>query len=187
VRLAHPVQSGQTIRSAQFLTPTKTAPWHLQIPAIDLTAPVIGAELTTENAEGGTPVFTWTVPDYAAAGWHVTSAPPGKPGNTVLNGHNNIKGEVFRDLVDVQTGDRVILDATGNRHEYLITDRHIVREAGASLETRIDNARWVAATADERLTLVTCWPPTGDSHRLIVIARPIRSPVKPWSSLPTMR
>jgi sortase (surface protein transpeptidase) len=40
-------------------------------------------------------------------GWSIleqngTSAFPGQPGNTVLAGHNNVKGEVFRYLVDVQ-------------------------------------------------------------------------------------
>jgi sortase A len=70
-------------------------------------------------------------------------------------------------------GDRVMLEADGRSYAYIITDRHIVREAGASLEARIANATWVAPTDDERLTLVTCWPPTGDSHRLIVIARPV--------------
>ena len=38
------------------------------------------------------------VPDFFAAGWHTDSTPPGFPGNTVLNGHHNIYGEVFRDL-----------------------------------------------------------------------------------------
>ena len=152
--------------------PTETSPWRLWIPAIDLTAPVIGAALTTE-ASGDDSVFTWMVPDFAAVGWHVTSSPPGEAGNTVLNGHNNIQGEVFRYLDDARPGDRVILEADGRSHQYIITGRHIVREAGASLETRIANAGWVAPTDDERLTLVTCWPPTGNSHRLIVIARPV--------------
>jgi len=35
------------------------------------------------------------------------------------------------------------------------------------------NARYINPTADERLTLVTCWPATGNSHRLIIIARPV--------------
>ena len=118
-------------------------------------------------------VFTWTVPDFHAVGWHVTSAPPGASGNTVINGHNNIKGEVFRYLQEARPGDSVILEAEGERHEYLVSERRIVRESGASLETRITNAQWVAPTDDERLTLVTCWPPTGNAHRLIVIARPI--------------
>ena len=38
---------------------------------------------------------------------------------------------------------------------------------------RLQNARWIAATADERLTLVTCWPNTTNSHRLIIVAEPV--------------
>jgi len=37
---------------------------------------------------------------------------------------------------------------------------------------RRQNARWIAPTTDERLTLVTCWPYTGNSHRLIIVAKP---------------
>jgi sortase A len=166
--------------------PTRVVPWRLRIPAIDLTAPVIEAALTTTGS-GEDEVFTWTVPEFSAVGWHATSAPPGMPGNTVLNGHNNIKGEVFLYLDDARPGDRVVLEADGTSHPYVITDRHIVREAGASMETRIVNAQWVAPTDDERLTLVTCWPPSGNSHRLIVIAMPLASADEVDTLHPKMR
>jgi sortase A len=145
----------------------------LSIPSIDLAAPVIGAALMIEPSTRQTPVYTWAVPEFSAVGWHITSAPPGEPGNTVLNGHNNIKGEVFRDLDDARPGDQVFLETGESRYHYIITNRHIVQEVGASLKTRIANAQWIAPTDDERLTLVTCWPPTGNSHRLIVTAKPV--------------
>ncbi len=167
--------------------PTKADPWRLQIPAIGLATSVISAELTKEASPNEMPVYTWTVPDFSAVGWHVTSAQPGEPGNTVLNGHNNILGSVFRYLDDARPGDQVILNANGERYAYVITTRRIVQEAGASLATRIANARWVAPTEDERLTLVTCWPPSGNSHRLIVIARPFAPAYRLISTRPAMR
>ncbi|HRV94858.1 MAG TPA: hypothetical protein P5526_22050 [Anaerolineae bacterium] len=48
----------------------------------------------------------------------------------------------------------------------------LLQEKGASIETRIENARWIAPTEDERLTLVTCAQP-GATHRLIVVAYPV--------------
>ena len=46
-------------------------------------------------------------PDTRASGWHTTSAPLGVAGNTVLNGHHNIRGEVFGHLADLKSGDLI--------------------------------------------------------------------------------
>jgi LPXTG-site transpeptidase (sortase) family protein len=35
------------------------------------------------------------------------------------------------------------------------------------------NARWIGPFNDERLTLVTCWPYTNNTHRVIVVAKPV--------------
>lgn len=91
----------------------------------------------------------------------------------VLAGHNNINGEVFRDLVNVEIGDKVIAYAGDKKFEYEITFKTIVKEKGEPLEVRQRNAQWIAPTNDERLTLVTCWPYTSNTHRLIVVAKPI--------------
>ncbi len=54
----------------------------------------------------------------------------------------------------------------------MVEDRFLLRELGAPLEQRYQNARWIGPTTDERLTLVTCWPPMGNTYRVIVIAKP---------------
>jgi sortase A len=41
-----------------------------------------------------------------------------------------------------------------------------------SNEQRIKNGRFMQPTEDERLTIITCWPPTNNTHRLAVIAKP---------------
>ena len=51
----------------------------------------------------------------------------------------------------------------------------ILEERDQSLDVRIENAQWIEQTDDERLTLVTCWPYTDNSHRLIVVAHPIET------------
>jgi LPXTG-site transpeptidase (sortase) family protein len=48
-----------------------------------------------------------------------------------------------------------------------------LREAGESSKTRMENASWIGESNDERLTLVTCWPYESNTHRLIVVARPV--------------
>ena len=37
----------------------------------------------------------------------------------------------------------------------------------------MENAAWIMPSEDERLTLVTCWPYTSNTHRLIIVARPV--------------
>jgi sortase A len=47
-----------------------------------------------------------------------------------------------------------------------------LQERWQTTEERLENARWIQPSADERVTLVTCWPRFGNSHRLIVVAAP---------------
>ncbi len=49
----------------------------------------------------------------------------------------------------------------------------ILQERFVDVATRLDNARWLNRTDDVRLTLVTCWPKISNTHRLILVARPL--------------
>ncbi len=49
---------------------------------------------------------------------------------------------------------------------------HILPEKGQPPEVRRRNLAWILPTREERLTLVTFWPPENNTHRLIVVARP---------------
>ncbi len=152
------------------LVPAQSQPDEIIIPAIGLTAPVTRTTWSVIQQDGQT-VSVWNVPDYAA-GWHVNSALPGHGSNVVLSGHHNIKGEVFRHIVELQSGDEIALRADGRIYHYTVTDRFILPERGAPPEQRLQNAQWIMPTMDERLTLVTCYPYTDNSHRVIVIAKP---------------
>ena len=90
-----------------------------------------------------------------------------------MAGHHNVNGEVFRDLVNVEVGDKVILYSGEQQFEYVVELKTIVKEKGESIEVRQRNAEWIASTTDERLTLVTCWPYTNNSHRVIVVVKPL--------------
>jgi sortase A len=148
-------------------------PTRLLIPTIDLQAPIVVAK-SIDYTYNGQPATTWQVPDWFAAGWHETSAPPGEPGNTVLNGHRNIYGSVFRDLGRLEIGDEIIVYADETDYHYRVVHQELVREAGQSLEVRAQNARLLLPTSDRRLTLVTCAPLTQSTHRLIIVALPLQ-------------
>jgi LPXTG-site transpeptidase (sortase) family protein len=146
-------------------------PTRLVIQAIGLDAPVepVGWHIETQNSRS---VDVWDVPGHFAAGWFKTSAPLGVPGNTVMDGHHNMEGKVFENLINIHVGDIIVLYAANIKRVYRVDQKLIVKELGQPLEVIQANAKYIEPTADERLTLVTCWPATGNSHRLIIIALP---------------
>lgn len=170
-RTATPVSTATPVPTATPERPRASGPptW-IEAPAIQLSAPVVETGWRSTNL-GGVEATEWLVPDNAA-GFHKGTAYPGHPGNTVISGHHNIGGEVFRYLIDLEIGDELILYVDKTPYHYTVTQKELVREMGVSDEVRRENARWIAATDDERLTLVTCWPYTGNSHRLIIVAMP---------------
>ncbi len=145
--------------------------YYLSIPRLDLDAPVVAVQPQAQSVDGTT-VSQLYVPNAFAVGWDSSSAPVGGRGNTVLVGHNNEYGEVFKGLWDLQVGDEVIVHtATGDRR-YRVSETTMFQESGRSLAERQRNAAWVAPTADERLTMVTCWPYASNTHRAVVVALP---------------
>ncbi len=155
------------------LVPAQGPPDHILAPAIGLDAAVMPVGWDVVERDGNQ-ISVWTVPDDAA-GWHQNSAWPGHGGNVVLSGHHNLGTEVFRHLVDLQPGDEVILHADDRDYPYVVTDRFILPDRDVSEEQRRQNAQWILPTTTERLTLVTCWPYTDNSHRVIVLANPASS------------
>ena len=144
-------------------------PTRIVIPTIRLDAPVKSVGLVREPATG---YWTYDIPTFKAAGWSDDSAPLGRPGNTVLNGHNNILGQVFLDLVDVRKGDMISMYEGDRQFNYKVTDVLFLLEAGQPDSVRIKNASFIKSTDDVRLTIVSCWPRSNNTHRLIVIAKP---------------
>jgi LPXTG-site transpeptidase (sortase) family protein len=145
-------------------------PRRIVIPAIDLDAPVQPVKLIVSR-NGRT--AEWGVPSGRVSGWHSASARLGEPGNLVLNGHHNIRGRVFARVKDLRPLDQIIVIGERRKVTYEVVERKLLLERGQPLAVRIENAQWIMPTEDTRLTLVTCWPPTDNSHRLIVIARPV--------------
>ena len=145
-------------------------PSRLVIKSVGIDTPVIPVSWSVVE-QNGREFSIWDVADYAG-GWHDTSALPGQPGNTVLSGHHNIKGEVFRYLVDVQEGDEVDVYVGDDVYRYFVQQKLILKEKGEPVDVRRQNAQWIAPTDDTRLTLVTCWPYTNNTHRVVVVAKP---------------
>ena len=153
------------------MLPASSPPTRITAESIGLDAGVMEVGWQ-EISQNGVATNVWVVADYAA-GWHKNSALPGQGGNVVLSGHHNIKGEVFRHTIDLNIGDIVTLYVGDQPYRYAVIDKFIVKDKGEPEAVRRENAKWIGPFNEERLTLVTCWPYTNNTHRAIVIARPV--------------
>jgi len=147
-------------------------PERIVIPSLSMDASILLADYKEINFWGDT-YKQWLAPNREAAGWHFDSAPLGQAGNTVLNGHHNVYGEVFRDLSEITPGSIIYLYSGDQAFSYIVVTVEILPEKYQEVEVRLENARWTAPSEDERLTLVSCWPYEGNSHRVVVVAAPI--------------
>jgi sortase A len=154
--------------------PAAGPPTRITIPKLDLDSPVVNVGII-ERYVDGVLHREWAVAD-GAAGFHEGMAWPGQVGNTVLSGHNNIRGEVFRDIHQLAPGNDVFVWVGENGYRYTVSTVVRLPIKGAPADVLEDNLKWIQPTADQRLTLVTCWPPWSNTHRTIVVAYPA-----PWS------
>lgn len=146
------VQGGEAqplnaIPSIVIPTPGPSAPTRLVIPGIKVDVPVVEG-VDWEQLKKG-------------AGHLIGSANPGERGNCFIAGHNDIYGEIFRDLQNVKIGDEVIIYAGAQPFRYVVRATRIVADDDLSI---------MYPTSTPVLTLMTCYPYMIDTHRLVVIA-----------------
>jgi sortase A len=95
-------------------------------------------------------------------GQHIGTANPGEKGNLVLSAHNDIFGEIFRDLDKLKPGDTVTLFTSQRAYTYVITSSRIVEP---------DQVEVMSSTREATVTLISCWPYLVDDQRIAVTAR----------------
>jgi len=94
-------------------------------------------------------------------GQHIGSANPGEQGNLVLTGHNDIYGEVFRYIEDLEVGDEVTVFSADQSYTYVVRWIEIVEPTDVYVMDPTDNAS---------LTMITCYPYRVDTQRVVVRA-----------------
>ena len=146
-------------------------PTLLEIPAIRVKAKVqpVGPGKTVSNLG-----LEWQSPRNRNIGWHNYSRQLGQSGNMVMNGHNNIYGSIFRKLYTLKAGDLITVSSPSYWRTYVVSDVLIVKERGEPYEVLQANAAYISPmVTEDRLTLVSCWPETSNTHRVIVLAKPV--------------
>lgn len=121
---------------------------RLQIPALDKDVPVVEGDGWEQLKKG--------------VGHHIGSANPGENGNVVLSAHNDIHGEIFRDLDQLEPGDEVIMFTEREDYVYEVTKTHIVEP------TRVE---FMEQTSEPIATLISCYPYLVDNKRIVVRAK----------------
>jgi LPXTG-site transpeptidase (sortase) family protein len=176
---------GNSINSTPTVTPRPVGlvPDRLAIPAIDLDAPIIPVSYKEIKA-GKQIYYQWLAPDQNAVGWQDSSALLGLPGNTVLDGHHNEYGMVFKDLVKLNLGDYITIYSGSQDFHYQVVAKMLLPERFTSLSNRLENARWIENSTDERITLITCWPADSNTHRVVIVAFPVTARTPAPTSTP---
>lgn len=128
-------------------TPGPNHAIRLQIPKINQDVPVVEGDGPEQLKKG--------------VGHYIYSANPGENGNIVLSAHNDIHGEIFRDLDQLDEGDLVILFSARQSYTYVVQEVLIVEP------TQVE---YLESTGDAITTLISCYPYLVDNKRIVVIA-----------------
>lgn len=144
---AHLLPLYQTLALLPVPTPGPEQATQIQIPALEVDAPVVQGDGWEQLKEG--------------VAQHIGSANPGEPGNMVLSAHNDVYGEIFRYLDRLETGDQIIVYTATKAYTYIVTNTQIV----APTDVKV-----MASTPDPTVTLISCYPYWVDTQRIIVQA-----------------
>lgn len=92
-------------------------------------------------------------------GQHIGSANPGQAGNLVLSAHNDIFGELFRHLDQLNPGDEIIVSTGLRDFTYRVTSTRVVEPTEVSV---------MNPTTKATVTLISCYPYLIDDQRIVV-------------------
>lgn len=153
-------------------TPLPLPAIRLSIPAINLNTSVIEISPTEKISSNGEMRLVWETVTNAVAHYD-TSGNPGGRENIVLAGHNNMQGEVFRYLNQLNPGDEVILFTESNELHYQVTQKFIIPYLGVEAEGDAKLQSFAAPQSTEMVTLISCWPYLTNANRIVIIAMPL--------------
>ncbi len=139
-----------------FPTPGPEQAIRIQIPAIGVDAPIVMGDGWEQLKKG--------------VGQHPGTANPGQKGNLVLSAHNDIYGEIFRDLDQLQPGDTILIHTRTRVYTYVVRDIQVVEPT---------DVRWLEPTSEPTVTLISCYPYLVDNQRIVVRAHLVEGAARP--------
>jgi sortase A len=137
----------QSLANLPVPTPGPGQATRIQIPSINVDAPIVQGDGWEQLKKG--------------VGQHIGSGNPGENGNLVLSAHNDVFGEIFRELDQLKPGDLVIIYTNQRSYTYVINDSEVVEPTQVEV---------MAPTDLPTLTLISCYPYLIDNQRIVVKA-----------------
>ena len=138
----------QSLANVPAPTPGIEQALRIEIPALRVDAPVVQGDGWEQLKKG--------------VAQHIGSSNPGEGGNVVLSAHNDVYGELFRNLDRLQPGDVVRLHTQQREYEYVVERTQIVEPTAVEV---------MASTGAPTVTLISCYPYLIDTERIVVFAR----------------
>lgn len=130
-------------------TPGPEQARRVQIPAIGVDSTIVQDAYDWEQLKKG-------------VGHHIGSAQPGQIGNMVLAAHNDVFGEIFRDLDKLSPGDQILVSTERQTYTYVVNRIEVVDPVEGT---------WVMAATDyASATLISCYPYRINTQRIVVFA-----------------
>jgi len=120
---------------------------RIQIPAISVDAPVVMGDNWEQLKKG--------------VAQRIGTSNPGQNGNTVLSAHNDIFGEIFRDLDQLKPGDEIIIFSNLRAYTYIVEEQLIVEPTQVEVMDQ---------TPGPTVTLISCYPYLVDDQRIVIKA-----------------
>ncbi|MBI4631893.1 MAG: class D sortase [Chloroflexi bacterium] len=137
----------QALPAIVIPTPSPKQAIRMIISAINIDAPVVQGDSWEQLKKG--------------IAQHIGTGDPGQSGNLVVSAHNDIFGELFRELDRLKPGDEVQVFTASQKFTYRITGTRLVQPTEVSV---------MNPTVSPTLTLISCYPYLVDTQRIIVFA-----------------
>jgi len=135
----------QSLANVPIPTPGPAQARRIQIPSIGVDASIVQGDGWDQLKKG--------------VGQHVGSVNPGQNGNIVLSAHNDIFGEIFRYLDELEPGDEIIIHTQQRVYTYVIYNKEIVEPT---------QVKFMDQSAKSITTLISCYPYLVDNQRIVV-------------------
>lgn len=141
-----PLVQAQQVEIAMPTASPKDAS-RIKVPAINVFARIVQGD-NWENLKQG-------------VGQHFGTPNPGETGNIILSAHNDVFGQLFRDLDKLKPGDEIILYTEQKTYTYVVRQTQIVEPTQVEV---------MASTHEPVVTLISCYPYLVDNKRIAVTA-----------------
>ena len=137
----------QSLANIPIPTPSPEQAVRMQASAIGVDAPVVQGDGWDQLKKG--------------IGQHIGTTNPGQKGNLVLSAHDDVFGQIFRNLDRLQEGDKIVVFSSQSAYTYIVRQTQVVEPTQVEVMNQ---------TQDPIVTLISCYPYLVNNKRIVVTA-----------------